>query len=84
MPDLSGVPRDYWDLKEVFSKEKSQVLPPHREFDCAINLLPGATPPRGQLFALSPFEEIKARLTSPPVLQLPDPEEPFVVEVDAL
>ncbi|KAL7879147.1 hypothetical protein AOLI_G00101210 [Acnodon oligacanthus] len=48
MLDLSGVPRDYWQLKEVFSKEKAQILPPHRELDCAINLPPGATPARGR------------------------------------
>ncbi|KAL6458335.1 hypothetical protein MHYP_G00335650 [Metynnis hypsauchen] len=52
-PDLTGVPKEYWDLQQVFSKEEAQVLPPHREFDCAINLLPGTTPPRGRLFALS-------------------------------
>ncbi|KAL7889074.1 hypothetical protein AOLI_G00040480 [Acnodon oligacanthus] len=42
MPDFSGVPRDYWDVKEVFSKEKAQILLPHREFDCGINLLPAS------------------------------------------
>ncbi|KAL6480099.1 hypothetical protein MHYP_G00111320 [Metynnis hypsauchen] len=41
----------------VLSKEEAQVLPPHREFDCTINLLPGATPPRSQLFTLSPPEQ---------------------------
>ncbi|KAL6472217.1 hypothetical protein MHYP_G00184050 [Metynnis hypsauchen] len=47
----------YWDLQQVFSKEETRVLPPHREFDCAINLLPGTTPPRGRFFALSPPEQ---------------------------
>ncbi|KAL6465619.1 hypothetical protein MHYP_G00257520 [Metynnis hypsauchen] len=42
MPDLSGVSRDYWDLKDVYSKDKAQVLPPHKELDCIINLLPEA------------------------------------------
>ncbi|KAL7831267.1 hypothetical protein SRHO_G00307700 [Serrasalmus rhombeus] len=42
-------PRDYWYLKEVFSKEKAQVLLPHREFDCTINLLPEATLPCGDI-----------------------------------
>lgn len=41
---LSGVPPDYWDMQEVFS-------PPHRSFDCAINLLQG-----GRLFSCSPPE----------------------------
>ncbi|KAL7874124.1 hypothetical protein SRHO_G00050940 [Serrasalmus rhombeus] len=44
MPDLAGLPKEYWDLKEVFSKEKAQVLLPYREFDCTINLLPGQAP----------------------------------------
>lgn len=51
--DLSAIPRDYWDLQEVFFKRRAQTLPPHREFDCAINLLPGTSPPRGRLFSLS-------------------------------
>ncbi|XP_061550331.1 uncharacterized protein LOC133411694, partial [Phycodurus eques] len=37
----------------VFSKSKAKSLPPHRPYDCAIDLLPGTTPPRGRLFSLS-------------------------------
>ena len=44
-PDLSKVPVEYRDLRAVFSKDKAHVLPPHREYDCAVNLLPGTTPP---------------------------------------
>ncbi|KAK3517551.1 hypothetical protein QTP70_012622 [Hemibagrus guttatus] len=55
--DLAGVPEDYWDLQMVFSKHRAQTLPPHRPLDCAINLLPGAAPPRGRLFSLSPPEQ---------------------------
>ncbi|KAI4898934.1 hypothetical protein NFI96_007063 [Prochilodus magdalenae] len=51
--DLSKVPAAYHDLREVFSKQKMEVLPPHRAFDCAIDLLPGTSPPRGHLFSLS-------------------------------
>ncbi|KAL6468355.1 hypothetical protein MHYP_G00240320 [Metynnis hypsauchen] len=51
--ELPSTLEEYWDLQRVFSKEEARVLPPHREFDCAINLLPGTTPPRGRLFALS-------------------------------
>ncbi|KAL7829128.1 hypothetical protein AOLI_G00300130 [Acnodon oligacanthus] len=56
MLDLSGVPRDYCDLNVVFSKGKIQILPPLREFDCTINLLPGSTPPCSWLFVLLPPE----------------------------
>lgn len=53
-PDLSCVPRDYWDLGQVFSKQRASKLPPHRAYDCAtINLLSGTTPPRGGLYSLS-------------------------------
>ncbi|KAI3358632.1 hypothetical protein L3Q82_015048 [Scortum barcoo] len=45
-PDLSKVPPCYYDLKEVFSKTKATSLPPHREWDCAIELLPGAPIPK--------------------------------------
>ncbi|XP_039505773.1 uncharacterized protein LOC120461633, partial [Pimephales promelas] len=39
--DLSNVPAEYLDLKEVFSKSRAASLPPHRPYDCAIDLLPG-------------------------------------------
>ena len=52
-PDLSGVPPDYEDLRAVFSKSRASCLPPHRPYDCAIELLPGASPPRGRLYSLS-------------------------------
>lgn len=47
------VPPEYADLMEVFSKTKAPQLPPHRPSDCAIELLPDTTPPRGRLFPLS-------------------------------
>ena len=52
-PNLSKVPNCYHDLKEVFNKAKATSLPPHRPFDCSIDLLPGAMPPRGRLYSLS-------------------------------
>ena len=52
-PDLSGVPKEYMDIKEVFNKARATSLPPHRPYDCAIDLLPGSSPPRGRLFSLS-------------------------------
>ena len=52
-PDLSGVPVDYHDLSAVFNKESALSLPPHRPYDCAIDLLPGAPLPKGRLYNLS-------------------------------
>ncbi len=51
--DLSNVPMEYLDLKEVFSKSRAASLPPHRPYDCAIDLLPGKSPPKGKLYYLS-------------------------------
>ena len=52
-PDISKVPQCYHDLKEVFNKARATSLPPHRVYDCAIDLLPGSSPPRGRLYSLS-------------------------------
>ncbi|KAJ8402791.1 hypothetical protein AAFF_G00364630 [Aldrovandia affinis] len=51
--DLSLVPPEYHDLGQAFSKSRACTLPPHRAYDCPINLLPGSTPPRGHLYSLS-------------------------------
>lgn len=52
-PDLTKVPKVYHDLKEVFNKVKAASLPPHRPYDCPIDLVPGAVPPRGRLYSLT-------------------------------
>jgi len=51
--DLTGVPEEYHDLRTVFSRSRANSLPPHRSYDCSIDLLPGTTPPRGRLYSLS-------------------------------
>lgn len=51
--DLSGVPTEYHDFKEVFCKAKATSLPLHRPYDCAIDLKPSTTPPKGRLYSLS-------------------------------
>ncbi|KAI2657893.1 Transposon Tf2-6 polyprotein [Labeo rohita] len=53
LDDLSGVPREYHDLRAVFSRSRAASLPPHRPYDCSIDLIPGSTPPRGKLYSLS-------------------------------
>ncbi|KAK3515993.1 hypothetical protein QTP70_000534 [Hemibagrus guttatus] len=40
-------------LQEAFSKEKAMQLPPHHLWDCAINLLPNAMPPKCKVYPLS-------------------------------
>ncbi|KAK7925711.1 hypothetical protein WMY93_008021 [Mugilogobius chulae] len=52
-PDLSAVPSVYHDLGAVFSKHHALSLPPHRPYDCPIDLLPGAPLPCSRLYNLS-------------------------------
>ncbi|KAK3507486.1 hypothetical protein QTP70_026910, partial [Hemibagrus guttatus] len=47
------IPSCYQDLQEVFSKAKATQLPPHRPWDCAIDLLPNAMPPKSKVYPLS-------------------------------
>ena len=39
--ELSLVPAEYLDLQEVFSKSRAASLPPHRPYDCSVELQPG-------------------------------------------
>ncbi|KAG1929330.1 retrotransposable element [Pimephales promelas] len=40
-------------VQEIFDKQLATTLPPHRPWDCAIDLLPGAVLPRGKIYSLS-------------------------------
>lgn len=37
----------------MFTKARATSLPPHRPYDCGIDLLPSTTPPQGRLYSLS-------------------------------
>ncbi|KAL0167369.1 hypothetical protein M9458_039213, partial [Cirrhinus mrigala] len=50
------IPSCYNDLLEVFSKTEAAQLPPHRPWDCAIDLLPNAMPPKSKVYPLSQKE----------------------------
>lgn len=50
------LPPCYDDLAEVFSKTKATQLPPHRSWDCSIDLLPNAMPPKSRVYPLSRTE----------------------------
>lgn len=41
------------DLEQVFNKARATSLPSHCSYDCAINLLPGTSPPYGHMYSLS-------------------------------
>lgn len=47
------LPPEYHDFADVFCKKRAEVLPPHRPYDCAINLIPGAPLPKGKTYPLS-------------------------------
>ncbi len=47
------IPSDYQAFQDVFSKQAATRLPPHRPWDCAIELLPGAKLPKGRVYPLS-------------------------------
>lgn len=49
VPDIVNLPPEYTDLAEAFSKKKAFQLPAHRSVDCAIDLMPGTTPPKGRI-----------------------------------
>ena len=51
-----GIPPEYADFADVFSKDSASVLPPHRPYDHQIPLLPGTSPPFGPLYPLSEVE----------------------------
>ncbi len=45
--EVPTIPSDYTAFQDVFSKQVAKKLPPHRPWDCAIDLLPGALLPKG-------------------------------------
>ncbi len=62
VPDTVTLPPEYTDLAKAFSKKKASQLPVHRSVDCAIDFMPGTTPPKGRIYPLSqPESEIMKR-----------------------
>ncbi|CAJ0919817.1 unnamed protein product [Ranitomeya imitator] len=57
----SEVPEFLSDYRDIFDEPKSSALPPHRDCDCAINLIPGSNFPKGRLFNLSVPEHAAMR-----------------------
>lgn len=51
-------PKTIGTWRRFFSKQGAQKFPPHRPFNCAINMLPGSTTPRGKLYSLSSPEQL--------------------------
>ncbi|KAL0149750.1 hypothetical protein M9458_054940, partial [Cirrhinus mrigala] len=51
--DPPEIPAEYVAFQDVFSKQAATHLPPHRPWDCAIDLLPIAKLPKGKVYPLS-------------------------------
>ena len=57
IPDLFNVPSKYHEFADVFSKNKAEVLAPHRPYDLKINLEEGAQSLVGPIYSLSTSEQ---------------------------
>lgn len=53
---LKVIPSKYHDLLPLFSKHNADILPPHRDQDHAIKLVPGAKFPKQPMFDMTPLE----------------------------
>ncbi len=53
------IPEYYSHCRDVFCPKKATQLPPHRPWDCAIDLLPGESVPKGKNYPL-PLPEQKS------------------------
>ena len=56
-PKATGtLPVKYAEFADIFSEQEATKLPPHRQYDCPIDLLPGTTPPFKAIHNLSEKE----------------------------
>lgn len=65
-PDETGrttpeLPTEYAEFADVFDKKLVETLPPHREYDCQIDLEEGRSPPFGPIYPLSEPERLALR-----------------------
>ena len=51
------LPPKFAEFSDVFDPKNADELPPHRPYDCEIELLPGMSPPFGPIYPLSRDEE---------------------------
>jgi len=51
--DLSTIPKEYHEFRDLFSKRKADELPPHGPYDHTIPLVPGSKPPCGRVQRMS-------------------------------
>ena len=51
------IPSEYIDLKELFNKHNATRLPPHRPYDCAIDLVENPVFPKARIYPLTQEEQ---------------------------
>uniref|UniRef100_A0A803TPI1 DUF4939 domain-containing protein n=1 Tax=Anolis carolinensis TaxID=28377 RepID=A0A803TPI1_ANOCA len=65
------LPKKYSDFWDVFNEKEAEKLPPHRPYDCAIDLVEGAPIPRGHLYSLTEPEQEALRECHDPGYRAP-------------
>uniref|UniRef100_A0A8C2JGB1 ribonuclease H n=1 Tax=Cyprinus carpio TaxID=7962 RepID=A0A8C2JGB1_CYPCA len=55
------IPPCYSSYEDMFSPTAASKLPPHRPWDCAIDLIPDETIPKGRIYSLSIPEQMAMR-----------------------
>ena len=54
--NMTGIPPDYHEFTDVFSKTHTSAPAPHRPYDLKIELEEGTSPPFGPIYSLSQSE----------------------------
>ena len=54
--NLSGIPKEYHNFADVFSKSCAKKIPEHRPYNLKIDLEPGQSIPPGPMYSLSPLK----------------------------
>ena len=55
--DTIEIPKELLSIKEVFDEKLPDILPPHRPYDCTIDLKPNSAPFYGPLYSLTVQEQ---------------------------
>ncbi|KAF8698891.1 hypothetical protein RHS03_07501, partial [Rhizoctonia solani] len=59
---LADLPTEYHEFAKVFGEEEFKVLPPHREYDIAIDLIPDAKLSPGPIYGMTDAESKALKL----------------------
>ncbi|QRW23068.1 Retrotransposable element Tf2 protein [Rhizoctonia solani] len=59
---LADLPTEYHEFAKVFGEEEFKVLPPHREYDIAIDLIPDAKLSPGPIYSMTDAESKALKL----------------------